>query len=172
MKVRNSQKGFVLVEVLVAIAVGGMVLGGIVSAIFQTTNITTRTPPQVTALEDIKYATYWISKDVRMAATTNLVDGAPPVNNLVLDWTSWYDDNGQLSAVSHHCEYALSGRQLCRTYDSDPLRAVGRYVSNIEFSRQGQIILITITSSPDGKAETAEKQTYHMYLQPKENPVQ
>lgn len=166
MKVKNSQKGFTLVEMLVVMAVGGMLLSGIVTAIFQTVNITAGSSTQITALENIRNSAYWLSKDVRMAASANLTDG------LVLEWTSWYDENGELNPTYHQCEYTPSGTNLERTYDDGDPRTVGRYISDIGFSLQDQIILVTITASPEGKSETAEQKTYHMYLQPKEEPVQ
>ena len=54
MKVKNSQKGFTFIEILVVMAVGGILLGGLVTAIFQTSGITMQTSTQITALEDIK----------------------------------------------------------------------------------------------------------------------
>ena len=111
MKVRSSQKGFTFVEILAVMAVGGLLLSGIIIAIFQTTGITAESSTQITALEDIKNVAYWVSKDVKMAATTNLIAGATPVHmnnnyNLVLDWTIWYDANGNLipNGEPHHSE--------------------------------------------------------------------
>ncbi|GAI12155.1 unnamed protein product, partial [marine sediment metagenome] len=101
MKVKNSQKGFTLVEILAVLAVGGILLVGIVIAIFQTTAITAESSTQITALEDIKKVASRVSKDIRMAATTNLEDGGPVLDSLTLDWTSWYDENGELNPVPH-----------------------------------------------------------------------
>lgn len=47
---KNSQKGFTLIEILVAMLVGGMLLSGLVIAIFQTLGITLRSSTQITAL--------------------------------------------------------------------------------------------------------------------------
>lgn len=174
----KSQKGFTLLEILVVLAVGGILLASVVTAIFQTVRVTAQSTTQIAALEDIKNAAYHLSKDVRMAATTDLEDGADPVSSLTLDWTSWYDSNGQLSSVNRQAEYTLSGKKLLRAYDpntalvgDEATATVGKFISSIEFSRQGQIIVIAITSSPEGKAETAEQKTFRLYLQPKENPL-
>ena len=174
MRIGNSQKGFTLVELLVGTAVGGMLLSTLVAAIFQTFNVTADTRTRITAIGNINNATHQLSKDVRMAASTNLVDEADPVSNLVLDWSSWYDDSGQLSSEGqdHNCEYALSGEELQRSYDSGDPATVARHISAIEFSLEGQIIIVSITSSPEGKPETAEQKTYRLYLRPKEYPVQ
>lgn len=178
MKLRNSQKGFTLVEMLIVIAVGGLLLSGIVPATFQTIRVTTSSNTKITALEDIKNIPYRLGKDVRMAATTNLVEESPTVyDSLVLDWTSWYDETGELVPTYHQCLYTfLSEGKVQREYKKgdEPgalttisTTTTGKYISDIEFSRQGHIIFVTITSSPEGKAETEEQKTYHIYLQPK-----
>lgn len=174
------QKGFTLLELLVASAVSGIMLSGLVTAIFQTIRVTTSNSTQITALEDIKSVAHRVIADVRMAQTTYPVDGAPPVNNLVLDWTSWYDVSGQLSSVARHDEYTLlSGGKVQRYYDPDTSLAAneitatfGRYISDIKFSRQGSVVIVTITSSPEGEPETAEQETYYIGLRPMESPVQ
>jgi len=176
MKVKNSQKGFTLVEILVAMAVEAMLLSGIVTAIFQTTEITIQSSAQITALEDIKNVARHITTDVRMAQATNLLDGAPPVNSLVLDWVGWYDDNGELSPVDYHCEYSLCGGRVQREYKKGgvetDITTIGQHISDIDFSRQSRIVIVTIASSPRGNVETAEQRTYHICLQQMADPVQ
>ena len=175
MRLKNRQKGFTLVEVLLVVGVGALVLSGLVPATFQTIKVTTASNTKITALEDIKNIPYRISKDVRMAATTNLVAEFPTVyDSLVLDWTSWYDEDGELNPIDRQCEYTLSGGKVQRYYDPDTSIAdneitttAGKYISDIEFSLQGDIITVTITTSPEGKAETEVQESYYMYLQPK-----
>lgn len=174
MRVKNSQKGFTLIEILVAMLVGGMLLSGLVVAIFQTFGITSRSSTQITALEEVRNVAYWISKDVRMSDNTSLVYGVEE-DGVDLFWTSWYDDNSELSPVDYHSEFKFVGggveRELKKGGVSIDITTKGKYISDIEFSLQGSIIVVTITSSPEGRPETAEQKTYYMYLQPKENPV-
>lgn len=111
-----------------------------------------------------------------MTQTSSLGDGADPDDGVDLRWTSWYDDNGELSPVDYHSEFKLVGggveRELKKgVEEGGDITTKGKYISKIELSRQGSIIFVTITSSPEGRPETAEKKTYHMYLQLKEDPV-
>jgi prepilin-type N-terminal cleavage/methylation domain-containing protein len=172
---RKSQKGFTLIEILVVTAVGGILLIGLVTAIFHTLGVTMQSNTKIIALEGIKQVAHPIATDVRMAQTTDLVDGAEPQTSVDLFWTSWYDDNGELSPVDYHSEFKLIGeevqRELKKNGVSIETTTLGKYISNIEFSRQEQIIFVSITSSPESRSDTAEKKTYHMYLQPKEDPV-
>lgn len=187
----RGQKGFTLIEVLVSMAVAGLLLSGVVVAIFQTTGTTMRSTTQITALENIKSAAYAVSKDVRRASTTTLVGGAPAVASLTLDWTVWYDSGGNLitNGEYHRVQYSLSSSKLLRregTYlpsapQTPPIpdgsftwqawTTAAKYISSIAFSRQVNIIRMTVTSSPENKPEKAQQETYHMFLQAKEDPV-
>jgi len=173
MKAKKSQKGFTLLEILLVLAVGGILMVGVIVAIFQTAAITAESSTQITALEDIKKVASRVSKDIRVAATTDLEDDGSVLDSLTLDWTSWYDENGELNPVPHSISYPPpSGGTLQRNYDDgDLITTVGSYISNIEFSLKGNIITMAITSSPRGNAETAEQRTYQFYLQLKEDLV-
>lgn len=143
-------------------------MGGIVTAIFQTLRISANSSVDITALGNIRDSAYWVSQDVRMAQTTDLIDGAPPVNSLTLDWSSWYiGSNGLLASAAHHSQYQLVGDKIKRTYDYGSPRNVGSYISAIAFSRQVQMIYVTITSSLKSTSGTVGSKTYRMYLQPK-----
>jgi len=42
----------------------------------------------------------------------------------------------------------------------------GRYVAGIGFSRDGYLLAVTITSSPEGRSETEEQKTYQINMHP------
>lgn len=166
---RINQKGLTLIELLVAMAVGGMLLGVLVPSIFQTTRGTVLTTVEVTALNNVENAAHWINKDVRMAKETNLQEEVPLVNPtpespLTLNWTDW-TDWVQEEFRDHSCAYWLEGTDLQRNYDGTVTR-VARYISDIEFSQSGTLITVTITSTPEGVPERSEKRTYRIYLRP------
>lgn len=171
MKIKTCQKGFTLIEMLLTIALTGIITGVILTPIFQTLKIPARSSLKITAMENIKNSAYRISKDLRMAKTTDLIDGAAPVNHLTLNWTSWYDVSGQLISHPHSVVYTLSGVKLMRSYDNGTQTIVGNYINSVEFSRLNQIIYVSINASPENKSQTAERKAYRMYLQPKEDFV-
>jgi prepilin-type N-terminal cleavage/methylation domain-containing protein len=184
MKLARSQKGFTLIEVLAATAISGLLLAVAVSITFQTTNVTMHSSADITAFEDIKRVAHPIVPDLRMAQETDLQDGADPVDHLALDWTSWYDDEGELSPVDYHCEYALVAgenkveRKYWADYDDqspgDPTStsSIGKYISGIEFSREGYLVKVVISSSPEDRPETEEHLTYQLSMREMEDPVQ
>jgi len=180
-------------ELLVAMAVGGMLLTGLVVAIFQVFGINKEDSAKITALENIKSAAYSVMKDIKKADTTNLVSGGAVLDNVILDWTIWYDNNGNLIPAGNYyrCKYLRSGTNLLRKYGTyspsslptPPIpdgsftweadKIVGRSIAGVEFSRSlvGNIITMSITASPVGQAQTEERKTYLFYLQDKEAAV-
>lgn len=199
MRFKANQRGFTLVELLLALTVSGMLLTVLVTSILQTTRVTTGGTARIAALEDIKRVARPFANDVRMAQTTIPADGEPAVSSLTLDWTSWYDDSGgtaTLYEVDYRVEYTFLQaegkvrreywkhiRLYTETYPSywadyvstnppTSTTTFGRYISGIEFSRQGYLIAVTITSSPQGRAETEEYLTYQFAMHPTEVPIQ
>lgn len=149
-----NQKGFTLLEVLVALAVGGMVMTGIMLAIYQVAWGSTRANSQVTALTDVNQAAMWLRQDLQMAQSTTLADPTPtPQSSVTLDWTDytgWATDNR-----THASSYALSGTELRRTYDG-AVRIVGRHITSIGFTRNGSVITVAITATGPGAQQQAE----------------
>ena len=189
MHLLRSQRGITLMELLIATAISALILGVVVSVTLQTIRVTSESSTQITALEDIKTVAIPITSDVRMAKqVTDPATGLPAadgviMDSLILDWTSWYDDAGDLNPVDYHCEYAflqsqgLVQRKYWENYDDvgpgEPTSTTtfGRYISDIEFSRHdvaggSSYIQVVITSSPEDNAETAEHKTYYINMLP------
>ena len=102
----KDQRGFTLVEVMVAIAITGLISGGVTMAISQVLNVNARSSPRLVALNQVEKATYWISLDARMAQTVQTSPGAGfPLN---LTWVEW--DN-----TVHQVSYSLDSGRLQRS---------------------------------------------------------
>jgi prepilin-type N-terminal cleavage/methylation domain-containing protein len=149
-----NQRGFTLVEVLGAMVVSGLLLTGIVLSVFQVSLGNARTRDQVITLADASFAVLWMKKDLQMAQTTDLVDGAPPVSSVTLNWTDFTTSFDSVEPQAHSSVYTLSGTELVRTYDGVPT-VVGRNITSIGFSLSGNAIRVSITStSPTSREET------------------
>jgi prepilin-type N-terminal cleavage/methylation domain-containing protein len=163
-----NHRGFTVVEFLVTLAVGGMVLAGIVPAIFQMTVGLTRNNGEGIALSDIQNAAHWLTRDLQMAHTTDLIDLAPPVSQVTLSWndlTEWAVNEG---SVSHSATYTYSGTTLQRNYDGQ-VSIVARHLTYVGFSINGRLVTVTLTSSPeDLMPRSSETRTYLIYLRPGE----
>ncbi len=161
------QKGFTLVELLVALAVGSLVIMGAFGVIYQVVWGTSRTNSQVVALTDVHYAALQLKKDLIMAQTTDLTDGVPQ-NSATLSWTDytspseefgWEEDRDHSSAYN-----LLSDGVLQRTYDETITSIVGRNITSLNFTRNGRVINVVITATKGDVTPRSETLEFSVYL--------
>jgi len=161
------QKGFTLIEVLVVMAVGGMVMAGIVLTIPQVVWGTIRTNSQVVALTDINHAALRIKKDLQMVQSTDLTDGDPvPQNSVSLAWTDYTGFEPE-DERNHICTYALSGTELRRTYDGTEI-IVGRYITSVGFTKDGRFVNVVITATGPGTLQRSEALKFSVHMRTEE----
>ena len=142
-----KQKGYTLIELLVVLAIEGMILAALVSGIFQIVRGRVDIAQKSVAMADIDNAAHWLVRDLVMAQTTSLIEEAPPVSDITMEWsdlTAWAGDEG---SVEHSASYTLSETTLLRDYDGEET-IIGRYLTNVGFSIDGKIFTVTLTSRP------------------------
>ena len=148
---RKGQRGFTLIEILVAMAIGGLIAPVVVSGIFAVTNGTAKINTDLVILQDIDGASAWINRDLSQAMTTNLNENET-LNTMRVDWidlTGWATEG----AESHFAEYTLVGTDLMREYDG-ATQIVARRIDDIAFSRVVNFITVAITSTLRDTTET------------------
>ncbi len=151
-----KQKGFTLVELLVAMAVGSLILTGAVLSIYQIVWGTSRSNSQVVALTGINQAALAIRNDLLMTQTTDL--SSTPKSSANLTWIDYTTSFGSGGWTSHSSVYTLNGTALMRSYDST-VGIVGRNVISLSFSQTGQFVTVVIATSnttPPSQIETIE----------------
>ncbi len=153
-----------MVEILVATAIAGMLVSALAPAVFQVISRTTEGNASLTAMQDIQNAVRWVSYDGQMAESSDLVDGAPPVSSMTLTWTEWQG----YETVDHSSHYFLVGDDLRRDYDGNVI-TVARYVSDIQFSLDGRVLTVTMTSAPEGDSHHSEQRMWRVSLRPMES---
>ena len=159
-----NQKGFTLIEILVAMLVGGMITAGVITGIFQIVYGAGEIKRESVALADIDNAAHWLTRDVVLGQSTDLVDGAPlPVSQMTLTWddSTWWAE--QEESVSHSVIYTYSGTALQRNYDG-VVTTVGRHLTDVGFSLDGRLVTITLTSSPEGEPRSTVTRSYTIYM--------
>jgi len=161
------QKGFTLVELLVALAVGSVVLMSAFGALNQVVFSTIRTRSQAIALNDVNFAAARIKEDIRMAMSTGLIDENPiPQSSLTLTWLDYTTDTGEgTDATLHSCIYTISGTELLRTYDG-AMSIVGRNITSIGFTRNGKLITCSITAIGTSVQERSMTLVFSVRLMP------
>ena len=100
----KNQRGFTLVEVIIVLAIIGIVIGAATTTIVQVINGSSSTSNHMIAIRQVQNAGYWVSRDVQMAQEVEPTadpDGFP----LTLRWTEWAD--GGLNGDQHQVVYSL-----------------------------------------------------------------
>ena len=106
-QITKSQKGFTLIEALVALVITGLIGLGASMASGQILTQGARNSDYTTASRNTMNAIYWVSRDAQMSQTIepDEAGGFP----LTLSWTEW--DN-----TEHQVNYYIQGDKLKRDY--------------------------------------------------------
>jgi len=147
------QKGFTLIEILVVMAVGGILMTGIVLSIYNVVWGSARSNSQVVALTDVNHAAWWLKKDIMMTQNTDLTDGVPQ-SSVTLSWTDYTGFEPE-DARNHSSAYVLSGTELRRTYDGI-VNIAGRNITSIDFTQDGRVVTVVITATGPGVSQRSE----------------
>ena len=146
----KGQKGFLLTELLMAIALTGLIVSALGMAVYQIITVTEYGSDKMIAMHELQNAAHWVSLDGQMASTANVSNG------LLLTLP---DD----SSIT----YAVVSTELRRTADESQM-TLARNITSFSFSVENRIITMTITSSPEGRPNVSEQGTYKVYLRPTE----
>lgn len=114
--INKNQRGFTLVGLILAIAVTGIISGGITMTISQVFDHNARSTAHMTAVKQVEHAVHWISRDAQMAQT--VMDSDDPATAdvtefFVLSWTEWSND-------VHRVAYILEDDELKRSHYVNP----------------------------------------------------
>ncbi len=151
-----------MIELLVALAITGLISGGLTMTIFQMLSGNAQSSNQMNVVRQVQNAGYWISQDVQMGQTITpgAVDGFP----LVVSWTDW---DGVLNEVT----YTLVGEELRRSLSVDGGAAVDTLIAqnitliSCEFVVVDKLTL-TVTASVAGFRPASETRTYEITPRP------
>ena len=115
-----GEKGYTVIELLVAITIMFLASGAAGAAIFQVFRNVERNNDHMTVVRQLHNAGYWISRDAQMALSVNTTANVPLPDFLSLSWTEW-DDLGD--PIYHSANYSFGNLTdgigtLKRTYSS------------------------------------------------------
>jgi prepilin-type N-terminal cleavage/methylation domain-containing protein len=146
----KGQKGFTLPELLITVAITGLIVTFLGTATYQIITITEYGSDKTIAMHELQNVAHWLSRDGQMAST------ARGGNELILT----LPDGSSIT-------YAVVDAELLRTAD-DSQMTLARNISDLSFSIEDRVITMTVTSSPEGRPNISEQRTYKVCLRPAE----
>jgi len=144
----KGERGYTLVETLIAIAITGFIVTVLGLAVQQIVTVPEQGNDHIDALHAIQNAAHWVSLDGQTAKSAiggGSLNITLPDNSVVL--------------------YTLSGGSLKRTYKGVN-RTVAQDISSVNFTVQGHLITVSITATPDSRWAVSENETYQIYMRP------
>jgi prepilin-type N-terminal cleavage/methylation domain-containing protein len=146
--VNRTEKGYTLVELLVTLAVSGIIFTVIGGVIFQLSTVSGAGNDRLTANHSLQNAAYWFNLDGQSAQNATggdqLALTAPDAGTIV---------------------YSLAGHNLLRTA-GNWATTLAQDVSKVNFTVRGRLVSMDITASPSGRANISVEQNYTVYLRP------
>ncbi len=133
-RVNRNQRGFSLIELVIALAIAALVGGGAVMATFSVITTNSGSTTHMTAVKEVENAVHWLTRDAQMAQFEE--DEPPtgpwafndPIHPLVLTWVNDYD------GISGNVTYQQNGGQLLRVYSGSEGSATTVVAQHIDFN--------------------------------------
>ena len=144
----KGERGYTLVETLIAIAITGVIVTVLGMAVQQIFSVPEQGNTQVEALHAVQNAAHWVSLDGQTAKQAS--------GGSSLDLT--LPDDSTIS-------YILSGSNLNRNCQGVS-HTIAENISNVNFTVEGRVITMSIAAAPDSRWDISENETYQIYMRP------
>jgi prepilin-type N-terminal cleavage/methylation domain-containing protein len=158
MKIKNlrkDQRGFSMMELLMVIALTGIITAAITTAFFQVFDMSTRTANHMIAVTQVQHAGKLVSEDILEAQEID-IDPSGPGEFLKLGWVS------QNSSTVHNITYTMENGKLWRSESIDggnaTLVRVAEYIypdpPETDCGWNGSVLIFTVTATVGEQSET------------------
>lgn len=182
--INKGQKGFTLIELAIAMVIGGTIAASVTMTMFQIFDSSGRTSNHMTAVRQVHSAGYWVSRDVLMAqdvviAEESVDDPDGTRFPFTLTWSDWVN-NEENTAV-----YSIVGGELQRslsTTDSNGVTTTNTIVvaefidvteedgeprTKCSYDDANNQFILTVTATVgSGSAAQIEARTYEVTPRP------
>jgi prepilin-type N-terminal cleavage/methylation domain-containing protein len=158
-KFKATEKGFTLIEVLVALVITSAILSVMSAAVVLIMRTTSQNEEWNVNLRQVQNAGYWISRDALMAQTVS--DNKTGVF-LALSWSDWDNNN-------YNVEYVFQGNTLMRRLNGGSATLIAQYImqsTTCHWYQAENKLTVTIKASLHGDAGRSLERTYEIKPRP------
>ena len=155
MGLHRHEKGSILVEIVVFVAITAVISASISTFLFQVMKTSERSQNHLEATHDLEEIEYWLRRDIPRAISSDLVDGDEPAGSMTVSWSE--------SGVQEEVTYSLSGSSVTRLHE-DSTRALAEDISHLSFQLTDGAIRVRVTTQPGGRWGVSESFEYWLWL--------
>ena len=153
-RVRDSEAGFTLIEVVIAVTIITTTMGLLSGAFFQAVSLQRFWISDVSPSRQFNRAASWIGQDA-LSVEAITFPGGQPGNSATFAWTDFFDN-------PRSAAYTVSGENLVRTDGVGTAIVVARGVSGVTFSLTNKVLTFTLSiQTYGGQSET---RTFNPFL--------
>ncbi|MGA7677256.1 MAG: prepilin-type N-terminal cleavage/methylation domain-containing protein [Dehalococcoidia bacterium] len=167
---KTTEKGFTLIEVLVALAILGAIMGVMSAAVISIMKVNTQNTEWNVNLRQVQNAGHWISRDALMAQVVS--DNKTGVF-LALTWSDWDGNSYNVDYVLNVNDSTLTRQLNVRHLDGstdDSTLLIAKYIdpafTTCSWDGDENNLTVTIKASLHGNKDRYVKRTYEISPRP------
>jgi prepilin-type N-terminal cleavage/methylation domain-containing protein len=149
---KRNQKGFTLVELIIVVALAGIIVVAATTTFHQVLLGTTLSNDRNSAVNQLRNAVHWISRDAQMAQIVVVDDSLEVPKVLEMSWEDW-------EGTPHAAYYSLEDGRLERNYDGQ-MTFIAEYIDPVPVNTDfvwddvDRVLTVTMTARAGDEIET------------------
>ena len=162
----SHEGGFSLVEMLIVMAISGLIIAAIFAVITQTISVNAANTSHMEAIKQVENAIHWLDRDSQQAFRNEIVINNPTLNfPLTLTWTKF--GTGDKYTVIYTFDEAAGVLQRSQSVNSGTpsLTHIANNISSADYSFNGTILEFELTSQVNGFKPASESRV--LYVMPR-----